>query len=162
MLVAQVARGCSNTYLEKLTCNIGKVLLFRRAETRDSNLTFTRSAHIDRVLEWLDSLRRQLKYVTTPSQGPSMRAALPHASLVIRWQLLVESRADSLWAADMRRFRRLHTEAAALALSDAAQLAIMFGYLPPLRLACVRTLLHPDYVDVPGPEGVYCTDPECK
>jgi len=157
MLYLQVARGCASNTLEKHACNVRKVLLFRKA-TLGANL----GPQLDRVLQWLDSLRRQLKYVAGPGHGPTARAMLPHASLVIRWQLLVEAHADSLHEVDLREHGRLYKYATCVALGDAAQLAMMFGYLPPLRLACVRTLLHPDYVHTPGPQGTFCTDPECK
>ena len=46
------------------------------------------------------------------------------------------------------------TAATSRQLHDAALACMMFGYMPPLRLACLRTLTHPSYQ---GP----CIHPDC-
>ena len=45
-------------------------------------------------------------------------------------------------------------------MHDAALVCCMFGYMPPIRLSCLRTLLCPEYLGgCPHPD---CTRPECK
>lgn len=96
-------------------------------------------------------------FVANPSTRGLKRRSLPHAKDVVAWQLKVEHHAQSSFTMDLEAYGKM-TMVVARAYRDAAMLAMMFGYLPPLRLSCVRTCYHPDFVGF----GMRCMEEGCR
>lgn len=149
-----VARKVVSSTLIKHLSTIRKVLVWRQSQATDAAVAIRLQA----VLTWLEVLQKQCHNAAMPSQAPAMHHNLPHAKEVIAWQLRVEEAAAQAMAFDIGKFGKMFRASTARACMDAAQLAMMFGYLPPLRLGCVRTALHPDHVQASGG----CMDEECK
>lgn len=120
--------------------------------------TAEQHAKLEAVIEWLDVFHKQCHNVALPSTANLQKTKLPHAREVLLWQLQVERFAEQEHATDIKRFGKMHRHATAVASQEAAMMAMMFGYLPPLRLACVRSLLHPDQVLASGG----CMDEDCR
>ena len=87
-----------------------------------------------------------------------MKSKLPHAKDFMAFQLLVEAEADQLLAEDIQLFGKMSRHKTALACLNAAMLALMAGYLPPPRLAALRSTCHPDHVLTSGG----CMDEDCR
>jgi hypothetical protein len=149
-----VARGVAVSTLVKHINTIRKVLVWRQSLAKEA----AQAAKLLAVIGWVDVLQRQCPNAALPSQAALLHSKLPHAKEVLAWGLKVEKLAAQMAAADITRWGQLTRPATAKAVQDAAQLAMMFGYLPPLRLACVRTCLHPDCVQPSGG----CMDTECR
>jgi hypothetical protein len=148
-----IARGVVAGTVIKHISNIRKALAWRASRGGD----IVTSNHRQAVAAWLDVVQRQVKNVAQPSQQPARIANLPSAANVLRWQVKVEEIAIEERAKDIAEWGTMTRTDAATATQNAAQLALMFGYLPPLRLACIRTCLHPDAVAA----GTMCSDAEC-
>ncbi len=115
-------------------------------------------AKLQAVLHWIDTLQRQCPNATLPSKAALMRTNLPHAKAFIAFQLKVEAEADRLLAEDIKMYGTMKRPNTAVACQDAALLAMMAGYLPPPRLAALRTTCHPDHIPQPGG----CMDEDCR
>lgn len=87
-----------------------------------------------------------------------IRTSLPHAKDFMALQVKVEAHAQKLLTEDIHRYGAMHRRTTAVAWLNAARLAMMAGYLPPLRLAAVRSMCHPDHV---LPSGG-CMDEDCR
>lgn len=149
-----VARGVAASTLVKHICTIRKVLVWRQSLAKDA----AQAAKLLAVIRWVDVLQKQCPNAAMPSQAPLQHSKLPHAKEVLALGLRVEKLAAQMAAADITRWGQLTRPATAQALQDAAQLAMMSGYLPPLRLGCVRSCLHPDGVQPSGG----CMDTDCR
>lgn len=149
-----VARKVVVATLTKHLCTIKKVLVWRQSIAQDVAL----AVRLQAVLTWLEVLQKQSSNAAQPSTTPLQHSKLPHAKEVIAFQLQVEEHAATLTAAEVHEAGKLFRPSTATACQDAAQLALMFGYVPPLRLACIRSCLHPDAVQPSGG----CMDEQCK
>ena len=145
-----VARGVGCPYLRKTLSHSRKVVAWL-ASTRPHL-----KEHFTRVEHWLEVLSRQ-----APFAAPSNRRAynLPSAKDILLFQAGVEGLATSMWEDWL-----LHSDPSqpvtmpmmhAKVCMDAALLGLMFGYVPPVRLACIRTCIHPSHVGGP------CLDTDC-
>lgn len=108
------------------------------------------------MVPWLHTLSQQLSKVAAPSPSLQIKAILPPAKEVLRWQRRLEREAFAAYKAAKERWGGMIASVAWM-LHNIALLALLFGYLPTLRLACVRTALHPDHAAAAG----RCSDPDC-
>lgn len=149
-----VARGVVATTLAKHVSHIRKVLVWRGS----LGISMQDHSHITAVIQWVDVLHKQCHNLVTPSPTHHVRSNLPSAKEVVHWQIKVLDHSCLLLAEDIYNKGTLHRRSTALATQDAAMLALCFGFLPPLRLSCVRTCLHPDAVLELGG----CIHEECR
>lgn len=149
-----VARGVNQTTLRGHMANIHKVLVWRTS--------LGGAAHhiqqLERVDGWWEAFFSQCGNLAPPSTSRLQRTKLPHAREVIRLQVKVEATARDMLAEDIRQRGAAFRRNTYRALLEAAILALMFGHLPPVRLACIRSCLHPDHV---LPSGG-CMDEGCR
>lgn len=110
------------------------------------------------VIKWVEVFSRQCKNVAVPPTHTLQRVNLPSAKQVMIWQLQVDGHADRMLAEDVKRHGRMYRQETAKACQDSALLAICFGHLPPARLQCIRTAVHPDHALASGG----CMDPDCR
>jgi len=146
-----VARKVVNTTLSKHVTALRKLVAWRCSLT-------PRSAILQAALRWVNTFQAQCHNIGLPSKAALKRTNLPHAKEVMALQIKVEALADRLMAQDIQRYGKLFRRDTAIACLNAARLAMMAGYLPPLRLTAVRTLCHPDHVKQSGG----CMDEECR
>lgn len=106
---------------------------------------------------WLGVLHAQSPGIASPSAGKMSRRRLPHAGEVVAWQLGVEQHARTTYTWELENHGTMLVKGAK-AYQDAAMMAMMFGYLPPLRLACIRTCRHPDFCGF----GAQCMEADCR
>lgn len=144
----QKARG--NT-IGTLTCQISgarKVLKFLQSQAN----TLAVKEQIDAASTWLSQLNRQLAIVMPK---PVDTKELPTASTVVR---MVEKLRQETLKLVPPPGQPMCPEFAR-ALHDACLACCMFGYLPPVRLVCLRTL------QLPGIRGCHykgCCNTECQ
>jgi hypothetical protein len=105
--------------------------------------------------------------VALPSPANIQRTKLPHAKEVLSLQLQVQKRAKQLADADIAKHGKPHRLETHKALQESAMCSLMYGFLPPLRLACVRTLIHPSRIVPPAKDGEAqllggCLEPDCR
>lgn len=129
-----VARKVVSSTLVRHVAAIKKVLAWR------STLGGTQHAHarLEAVIKWTDALQRQCQHAAPPPMAHLQRTRLPHARDVLAWQLAVQEHADAELAADLLRHGRIQRVKTLRACHDAAMLDMMYGYLPPPRLSCIR------------------------
>lgn len=149
-----VARQVANTTLSNRVSEIRKVLAWRASAAE----TVSQQQRLQAVLKWVDFLHRQCPNVSLPSPALHNRTNLPTASQVIGWQLKVEAHARQLLTEDTELHGKMYRSDTCRAAQDAAMLALSFGYLPPLRLSCIRTCVHPDFVASSGG----CCESSCR
>lgn len=87
-----------------------------------------------------------------------MKTNLPHAKDFMAFQLRVEAEADKLLSEDTKMYGTMKRHKTTVACQNAALLALMAGYLPPPRLAALRSLCHPNNVMSQGG----CMDDDCR
>lgn len=148
-----VARGIVSSTMVKHVGNIRKVLVWRAG----LGVTADEHNHLQALLYWVDVLNKQCTNLVVPSRAQHAMTNLPSAKEVVVWQLEVLQHSSLMLAHDINTHGTMHRHKTALASQDAAMLAMCFGFLPPLRLACVRTCLHPDFVQEHGG----CMDLDC-
>ena len=146
-----MARGTGCLHLRNILSHSRKVVAWL-SSTRP-----TLKTHFHRVDQWMELLSRQ-----APFAAPSTKRTynLPTAKDLLLFQAKhVEAKANRLWEDVLLhsdpQLPLLMPKPCARACMDAAMLSLMFGYFPPLRLACIRTCIHPDHVGGP------CMDPDC-
>ena len=149
-----VARGVVSTTLAKHISAIRKVLAWRSSLAQPTS----RHARLQAVIRWVDVLHKQSHNAGAPSRSVVHRSNLPTAKEVLGFQLQVEKLASQLLAEDTMKWGGMHRQVTYKAAQDSAMLALCFGYLPPLRLGCIRTCLHPDFVMESGG----CLEEECR
>ena len=150
-----VARDVNADTLTKHVSAIRKVLTWRASR---GGMTAAQHHLLTAVINWVATLQSQCQYAARPPMSNMRRAELPSAREVLRWQLQIEGAASQMLAQDVRQQGRMYRQATAVASLNAAFLGLAFGYLPPPRLACLRTCLHPDYVEDAGG----CIDEACR
>lgn len=148
-----VAREVVSTTLSKHMTSIRKVLVWRASLPMDVD----HRAKLQAAIAWLDVLHKQCHNAALPSTARLQQTKLPHAREVMSFQVQVEKLASMLQAEDITVYGSLHRKQTAKATQDAALLSMLVGYLPPIRLSCARTCLHPDHVVEGG-----CMDEECR
>jgi hypothetical protein len=149
-----VARGVVAGTLSKHLSTLRKVLAWRASHTTDP----TAHNKLQAVIAWVDVLLKQCMHVATPSNSNLQQTKLPHARDVLQWQLKVYQYADGQLANDITKWGKMFRHETVKACQDAALLGMCFGHLPPPRLRCIETALHPDHVQTSGG----CLDPECR
>ena len=129
-----------------------KVAQWLRAHAEPS-----RAAELKGVLSWMEDLKLNLvRAVPRKRKDPvtlQEQAQWASAAEVLQ---LVNMLAE---ASQSPAVQQNHTPANARTVHDACLLACMFGYMPPLRLFCLRTLALPSH---PLPPQGRCLDPDCS
>jgi hypothetical protein len=149
-----VAREVVSSTITKHLTHIKKVLVWRSSlGGRVEDLT-----RLQHVIEWVDILHKQSPNIALPPRGVLQRVNLPSAKEVLKFQLDVLEHSTSMTAEDVNKWAKMTRPKTAQACQDSAMMAMAFGFLPPLRLGCIRTCLHPDHVQ---PQGG-CEDDECR
>ncbi len=95
-----------------------------------------------------------------PSPCPECCTSALHGSLLqtpANFDVRVERTADELVAADYKRWGKMHRSITVNAVREAGMFSCLIGYLPPMRLSCLRTMCHPDKVLSKGG----CMDDSC-
>ena len=116
----------------------------------------TQASMLQEVLQWVDILNKQSPNIAQPSKAPLQRVNLPTARDVIKFQLDVMAHSTTMTAQDINKWGQMTRQKTAQACQDTAMMCLAFGFLPPLRLGCIRSCLHPDHVE----QG--CLDTECR
>lgn len=149
-----VARGVVSSTLGKHVSALRKLVAWRCSLGQLAS----HHAKLQAVLTWMDTLHKQCHNACLPSKAALMKTNLPHAKEFIAFQLNVEAQADKLLSEDTKMHGTMNRHKTAIACQDAALLALMAGYLPPPRLAALRSLCHPDSVMSEGG----CMDDDCR
>lgn len=150
-----IARKVVNTTLSKHVVTIKKVLVWRASMEKDAS----QHTRLQAVMDWVDIFHKQCHNVALPSTSNAQRVGLPHAKDVLKWQMRVDKDANEMLAADIKQKGKMFRRASAIKCQDAALLGMMFGHLPPPRLMCLRTMLHPDKVLFAGGG---CLEKDCR
>lgn len=124
--------------------------LLKYLESKTANQTTHQ--HINKQVTWLSNMNSQLQHAM-PRVEPEI--SLPAAHEVIRH---IEALRLNAIQARPAQGQSWSLEAARL-FHDGALACLMFGYLPPVRLLCLRTLQHPD---VAGCLHKGCTIQNCQ
>jgi hypothetical protein len=111
------------------------------------------------VMKWVDGLAAQSSNLGLASTATTLRSKLPKAKQMINFQLKVSAHAKALEEEDKARYGKPHRMETLKASADRARVALMFGFLPPMRLKCVRTLLHPS---APASATGLCQEAGCR
>lgn len=149
-----VARGVVSSTLGKHISALRKLVAWRCSQGQLA----VHHAKLQAVLTWMDALHKQSHNACLPSKAGVMKTNLPHAKDFIAFQLGVEAQADKMLSEDTHTHGTMMRRKTAVACQDAALLALMAGYLPPPRLAALRSLCHPDSVWSEGG----CMDDDCR
>lgn len=149
-----VARAVVTSTLSKHVTGLRKLVAWRASLGQEA----TNHARLQAVLQWIDTLHKQCPNATLPPRSALMRTNLPHAREFLALQLKVEAVADKLMAEDIQLYGVMKRSKTAMACQDAALLAMMAGYLPPPRLAALRSTCHPDHILQIGG----CMDEDCR
>jgi hypothetical protein len=149
-----VARGVVSTTITKHITHIKKVLVWRAS----LGGPLPAVSLLKEVMEWVDIMHKQCPNIALPSRGPAQRINLPTATEVLKFQLAVMDHSQTMLAEDISKWQGMKRAKTAQACQDSAMMSLAFGFLPPLRLGCIRSCLHPDHVQDSGG----CQDAECR
>lgn len=149
-----VARGVVSSTVSKHITHIKKILAWRAS----LGGSVASASLLTDVMDWLDILHKQCPNIALPPKGHAQRIDLPPAKDVLKFQLSVIEHSTSMASEDIARWGRMTRATTARACQDTAMMALSFGFLPPLRLGCIRSCLHPDHVRASGG----CQDNECR
>lgn len=145
------ARGVTTLTVDKHITQIRKVLVWRST----LGASAAQHARLQEVIGWVDILHAQSAHIGHPSRVLEHDASLPQAKDVLQFQLKVIQHSTHMLAYDIAKWGKMQRQATAEACQDTAMACLAFGFLPPLRLGCIRSCLHPLHV------GQGCTDQEC-
>lgn len=146
----QVDKAMSIVSLGQHISHAKKVLQFLRLTARGHEVK-----QIDKVSDWMNRLKSQLvsnipKKRKDPVQLEEVGEWLPSPDVVAMLENLRQTALQGVPPMP----EEVCTQSIARLLHDACLSSCMFGYLPPLRLACLRTL------QLPAVEA--CLDVECR
>lgn len=146
------ARGVASPTIDKHITNVRKVLVWRSSLGGPA----AEHARLQEVIGWVDILHAQSAHIGHPSRALEARTDLPHATEVLRFQLKVIKHSTEMLAYDIRKWGCMTRRDTAEACQDTAMACLAFGFLPPLRLGCIRSCFHPLHT------GDGCTDEQCR
>lgn len=130
-------------YLEQQTCNEEQASVVRKAA------------------KWFANLKSQCVPAALSSEPVDITRMPPLGELLTRQAAYIEKKMDMFerWQQHAGEFSTSKMDEAIWGLQSAALMAMLFGYLPPMRLLATATLKHPDYADTPCTE---CHKVGCK
>lgn len=148
----QKAKGNKYIHIQQQIASARKTLKFLQIGYEEDDGVFKKTIA---AIEWLSLLCKQLSNVLPQRSDRPDISELPAAHEVV---LLIERVKQSALLKLPPMGQALSWDSARL-MHDASLASLMFGYLPPIRLVCLRTLQMPHSVRclVPG-----CLKPDCR
>lgn len=125
--------------------------------------------HLEKLIPFMLKVASMLRKDNEPDV-PADTSTLPTKEQVLKWQLSLEQLARAQYQQELNLcvFQRqsqqlapIFSKAVATLLMEVVLVSFFSGYIPPLRLACIRSLKVPNAPCVPG-TGKACEHEDCS